>query len=194
MKPRPTPSRPLTPSALAELRSLLAGDRHFEEIRTVNAQRFLREGLAETTSHLAPHIQGRSSSRRARATFFRITGAGRARLALAAAAAQGGPGDCTRCGGDRATARDYQLAGIPLDLIPNGAGHITFPDGAIETSQGAAYCAQCVPGLRFCRVCGCTDEAACRPPCSWAKDPAGGNLCSRCARAFDIPGGGPRAK
>lgn len=29
-----------------------------------------------------------------------------------------------------------------------------------------------------CRVCGCTDERACDPPCWWVED----DLCSRCAR------------
>ena len=29
-----------------------------------------------------------------------------------------------------------------------------------------------------CRMCGCTDDHACEPPCSWA--PGRGNLCSSC--------------
>lgn len=32
-----------------------------------------------------------------------------------------------------------------------------------------------------CRVCGCTDEAACFGGCSWVPDPEGGDLCSACA-------------
>lgn len=32
-----------------------------------------------------------------------------------------------------------------------------------------------------CRVCGCTEYAACLPPCWWVADPAGqGPLCSAC--------------
>lgn len=32
-----------------------------------------------------------------------------------------------------------------------------------------------------CRICGCTDERACEPWCTWVPDPAGaGDLCSRC--------------
>lgn len=35
-----------------------------------------------------------------------------------------------------------------------------------------------------CRVCGCTDEAACPGGCHWIPDPTGqGDLCSRCAGA-----------
>lgn len=33
-----------------------------------------------------------------------------------------------------------------------------------------------------CRVCGCTDEAACPPGCSWAPDDGLGPLCSLCER------------
>lgn len=32
-----------------------------------------------------------------------------------------------------------------------------------------------------CRVCGCTDEAACPSGCCWVPDPEGGDLCSACA-------------
>ena len=32
-----------------------------------------------------------------------------------------------------------------------------------------------------CRVCCCTEYAACLPPCSWIPDPSGqGHLCSAC--------------
>lgn len=34
-----------------------------------------------------------------------------------------------------------------------------------------------------CRVCGCTDEQCCPGGCWWVEDPAGGDLCSRCAIA-----------
>jgi hypothetical protein len=35
-----------------------------------------------------------------------------------------------------------------------------------------------------CRLCGCTDEAACEGGCSWVEDPAGeGDLCSACLPA-----------
>lgn len=34
---------------------------------------------------------------------------------------------------------------------------------------------------RHCRTCGCTDDRACVPTCSWVDDPLGlGDLCSRC--------------
>lgn len=34
---------------------------------------------------------------------------------------------------------------------------------------------------RHCRTCGCTDDRACYPTCSWTQDPLGmGDLCSRC--------------
>lgn len=32
-----------------------------------------------------------------------------------------------------------------------------------------------------CRVCGCTEDAACEGGCCWVPDPAGGELCSTCA-------------
>ncbi|HKX71390.1 MAG TPA: hypothetical protein VJM75_09195 [Acidimicrobiales bacterium] len=33
----------------------------------------------------------------------------------------------------------------------------------------------------YCRICGCTDRAACPGGCSWVPDPAGeGDLCSAC--------------
>lgn len=35
-----------------------------------------------------------------------------------------------------------------------------------------------------CRICGCTDEAACPGGCSWVPDPLmAGELCSSCAAA-----------
>jgi hypothetical protein len=30
-----------------------------------------------------------------------------------------------------------------------------------------------------CRVCGCTEDRACDPPCGW--EPGEGNVCSSCA-------------
>jgi hypothetical protein len=34
---------------------------------------------------------------------------------------------------------------------------------------------------QHCRTCGCTDDRACFPTCSWVDDPLGlGDLCSRC--------------
>jgi hypothetical protein len=34
-----------------------------------------------------------------------------------------------------------------------------------------------------CRVCKCTENHACNPPCSWAR--GRGNLCSSCAKLVD---------
>ena len=37
-----------------------------------------------------------------------------------------------------------------------------------------------------CRICGCTDDDACNPPCSWVRDPALlGPLCSACLPAAE---------
>lgn len=36
-------------------------------------------------------------------------------------------------------------------------------------------------GYVSCRVCYCTEDRACSPPCSWAED----DLCSTCARAIE---------
>jgi hypothetical protein len=38
------------------------------------------------------------------------------------------------------------------------------------------------PHLTRCRVCKCTEEEACNPPCGWAT--GGGNLCTTCADAI----------
>ncbi len=35
-----------------------------------------------------------------------------------------------------------------------------------------------------CRVCGCTQENACNPPCGW--QPGAGNLCTSCAYAVNV--------
>lgn len=35
-----------------------------------------------------------------------------------------------------------------------------------------------IVALRTCRVCGCTDDRACLPPCSWVDE----TLCSACAK------------
>ncbi len=36
-------------------------------------------------------------------------------------------------------------------------------------------------GFVRCRVCGCTEEDACSPPCGWAED----DLCTTCATAAE---------
>ncbi|HEY0075554.1 MAG TPA: hypothetical protein VGB77_15760 [Abditibacteriaceae bacterium] len=59
------------------------------------------------------------------------------------------------------------------------------PDGAMLTPNGPFYCANCARGVMVCRVCGCTNEAACNGGCSWAEP----NLCSEChARQQTHPG------
>lgn len=35
-------------------------------------------------------------------------------------------------------------------------------------------------GVRYCRVCGCTDDDACPEGCSWVPTDLPGDLCSRC--------------
>ncbi|MDA8186877.1 MAG: ParB/RepB/Spo0J family partition protein [Dehalococcoidales bacterium] len=44
---------------------------------------------------------------------------------------------------------------------------------------------QDVPDVRTCRVCGCTDDAACAGGCRWVADPEGGDLCSQCAARME---------
>lgn len=39
--------------------------------------------------------------------------------------------------------------------------------------------------IRRCRVCGCTDDEACRGGCWWVADPEGGDLCSACEPSKD---------
>lgn len=57
------------------------------------------------------------------------------------------------------------------------AEHVGFPHPA-----GGYVCADCSHLLDpFCRVCGCTEDSACWPTCSWVEDPFElGFLCSCC--------------
>lgn len=51
--------------------------------------------------------------------------------------------------------------------------------GCADILDAAGYCGDCRgddPDVATCRVCGCTDDAACPGGCEWADD-----LCSRCA-------------
>jgi hypothetical protein len=45
-----------------------------------------------------------------------------------------------------------------------------------------------VPGVRYCRVCGCTDDDACEEGCWWVEF----DLCSACADAQKKADGGRR--
>lgn len=50
---------------------------------------------------------------------------------------------------------------------------------ALERRDGKAFCPHCK--VRLCRVCGCTDERTCRPPCAWQD--AAPEVCS--SHAFE---------
>lgn len=59
------------------------------------------------------------------------------------------------------------------ETLPNG---VVVDRGHVLTPQGAAYCAECRPEVRFCKSCGCTDEAGCPEGCAWVAE----DLCSEC--------------
>lgn len=76
---------------------------------------------------------------------------------------------------------DDDRAARALELLANHAGktlQISVQPGevrrAIETH--AALLAAASPGVRRCRVCGCTDDRACPGGCWWA----GPDLCTAC--------------
>ena len=73
----------------------------------------------------------------------------------------------------------------PVPLPGNG---LRYASGVVKlcdrpTTTGTAdvyYCSCCAPDLVQCRVCGCTEEAACIGGCYWVE----ADLCSRCALAL----------
>jgi hypothetical protein len=68
-------------------------------------------------------------------------------------------------------ADDDDLTGVEDWLVrwPNGRAH-RFR-AVFDYSSGLA-----ITPLRACRKCGCADDRACDPPCSWVED----DLCSAC--------------
>ncbi len=86
----------------------------------------------------------------------------------------------------RAIAHNYArtLRGEIADAVP-GAGQgialiaseydIRFSEG-MQGARDLMVFLYRVAGVRACRVCGCTDDEACKGGCSWA----GTDLCSRC--------------
>lgn len=80
---------------------------------------------------------------------------------------------CLRC--DRGFPCNF--GDVSETIAPNAIGHRIHPTGAFLSAQGGSYCASCAPNVRFCKVCGCTDEAGCRGGCSWESQ----DLCSVCA-------------
>jgi hypothetical protein len=91
-------------------------------------------------------------------------------------------------GGDTAMIRKKAVdvanfAMMIFDVVP--AAEATLGRAAGATRDAAIVGLMIDPshreGVRACRVCGCTDARACEGGCCWVEDPAGGNLCSRCA-------------
>lgn len=74
-------------------------------------------------------------------------------------------------------ARSHRCGQLTLRSIAGG----TAPDGQLELPLEDE-------GVPTCRVCGCTDMAACDGGCSWVEDPDGGDLCSACLTQLDEPG------
>jgi hypothetical protein len=67
-------------------------------------------------------------------------------------------------------ATGYALTQVELDRITPRAADGAAPGGNHEHQVA-------------CRVCGCTEDAACESGCEWVEDPLQGDLCSRCAEA-----------
>lgn len=79
---------------------------------------------------------------------------------------------CLRCG--------KEADGNPFSSGPIviGAGSVVTSDTGWKLNKvGATYCPECAPTVRFCRGCGCTDEAGCPERCAWVLP----DLCSVCA-------------
>lgn len=54
---------------------------------------------------------------------------------------------------------------MPIDVIVRDGA-----DGAARRFRAEAPPAFLMLEVNACRVCGCTDDAACDPPCAWADD------------------------
>ena len=68
-----------------------------------------------------------------------------------------------------------QPAGTPTGGQFTAAAHAETGTALTDPTRPAAGHLP-VPDVRACRVCGCTDDAACSPPCWWV----GEDLCSAC--------------
>lgn len=95
---------------------------------------------------------------------------------------------CLRCG---TTAPAGIFSAGPVRLGDGGV--ITGASGWKMNRRGACYCPGCARSVRFCRECGCTDDAACEGGCSWIRLTALDalsvriDLCSRCAPIAKFP-------
>lgn len=72
---------------------------------------------------------------------------------------------------------ELEISKAKHDAFATGDGWIRLsrgPDGKLTSERVAP---ERVVMLAACRVCGCTDEAACWPTCWWVEP----DLCSRCA-------------
>jgi hypothetical protein len=82
---------------------------------------------------------------------------------------------CIRC-----TAQVTQGQVVGVSHQPHPGNGLRFASGVVKLGVGHIYyCATCGPDLRYCRVCGCTDEVACIGGCFWS----GPELCSTCDAA-----------
>ena len=103
---------------------------------------------------------------------------------------------CFRCGDPLPRECFDSIAPDLLDRFDlGGVPAIRMTSGELLTKKGAYYCEECSPDVQTCRVCGCTEEAACvevrdgniqhrvEGGCSWVqKDPENPDncLCSAC--------------
>jgi hypothetical protein len=78
-------------------------------------------------------------------------------------------------------ARSYELAADRVVTLSGGAGYLdTHPlplDIVVRNEADEARrfrCELATIEINACRICGCSEDRACNPPCSWIDD----DLCS----------------
>lgn len=83
---------------------------------------------------------------------------------------------------DAITTDDLEAAELVLVVDEQGRFRWKSESPATVVSSYLRTVARCLAeeaGVQVCRVCGCTDLAACSPPCSWVE----ADLCSSHGRA-----------
>lgn len=73
------------------------------------------------------------------------------------------------------------VADLRGELIQVAAVAVAWVEAIDRRGGGHPDAPQAAESVRACRVCGCTDDHACTPPCWWV----GWDLCSACAERAD---------
>lgn len=94
---------------------------------------------------------------------------------------------CPVCGHP---ARKHDGSGCTLGGRHDGCWCSETPEDINPPAAAAEPVVECVePDGPSCRVCGCTDDAACPGGCWWVPDPLkAGDLCSACAPVGELDG------